>query len=288
MQNLGKKAAAIGFLLFLVLWIWGIFQTWNVPTRHLSLVCGSMYSDLSSSRGPVANNLKQIGMAEKPLLLALDQVEIDRVMVYEKNAQLAAHTKEFAEDEALIHAALTALKARILHEKKSGIGPDRLLVLAVGVAPEKFDTLLEKLRAIGNLESITVNQHDRTSEFRRLHEKRQELKKHLEAILKLRDRKNPTLDDELKLEQKISDLEKELLSLGGKLGDLVGRESYYHIYLTLQEHQPESRLDRQFALPMRLLLAVGWALPWWFTVMGLLAAAWGTYLSFSTLWPKRV
>src|SRR5262249_37355639 len=162
---------------------------------------------------------------------------------------------------------------------------NRRLALEVGVAPEKFDDLVAQLRQIGHLDTVNVQQRDRTAEFRRLHTQRQALKKHQETIMKLRGVAQPSLEDTLKLEQKIQDLEKELQTLGNQLGDLLGKESYYHVYLSLSEYQPGSRLDHTYSVPARIAHAFVWAAVWWLAsaaALGLLAL---TYLSVRTLWP---
>jgi hypothetical protein len=94
-------------------------------------------------------------------------------------------------------------------------------------------------------------------------------------MTKLRDAKNLTFDDSLKLEQKIQDLEKELQSLTVQFGELLGKESYYHVHLTLVEYQPGDRRDPTYSIPRRILHAFLWAVAWWFgaaLAAGLIAA----------------
>src|SRR4051812_19962003 len=116
-------------------------------------------------------------------------------------------------------------------------------MLGIGVPPAKFDGLLEQLRQIAYLHSITVGQKDRTSYFRRINAQRQSAKMHFEAVLKLREAKPASIDDALKLEQKIKEFETELRSLGVQLGDFLGKDSYYQVHLSLVEYQPGDRLD---------------------------------------------
>ena len=75
--------------------------------------------------------------------------------------------------------------------------------------------------------------------------------------------KNPSLEDALKLEAKVHEIEKELQGLNVKFGDLLGKESYYHVHVTLVEHQPGGRGDRTYTLPQRIGHALLWALAWW-------------------------
>jgi hypothetical protein len=287
MRPFWKKTAAVGFLVFLGLWIAGTCRSWAQPypqpvAWHLAA------SEEPPARLQVANNLTQLGLALKPLPLMLDQPEVERIQVYEKSALLGVGTATFDDDEALIRSALAGRQASIFNEKKSGLAPQRRLTLAVGVTPDKFDALVEQLRQIAHLESFSVQQRDRTGEFRRLHAQRQSLKKYLEAVQKLRSAKAPlSVEDALKLEQKVQDIEKELHVLSVQFGEWLGKESYYHVYVTLVEYQPGGRLDPTYTVPRRLAHGALWALAWWgvgAAAVGMLAAA---GLSVKTLWPTR-
>lgn len=287
MRALWKKLAAIGFLVFLALWAAGAVRGLALPFPRptvLDLSLSSIRED--ASRLAQANNLKEIGLGKTALPLVLDQGDIEKIQVHEKSAHLATGTAAFDEDQALLRAALAAQQATIFNERSGGIAPERRITVEIGVHPDKFDALVEKLRQIGQLESISVQQRDRTGEFRRLHAQRQSLKKYLETVMKLRGVNNPSIDDTLKIEQKIQDVEKELLALSGQLGDLLGKESLYHVQVTLFEYQPGSRLDRAYTLPQRLFHAFLWALTWWLTVAVVIAALAATTVSIQTLWPR--
>ncbi len=216
----------------------------------------------------------------------LDQPEVDQIRVYDKKAELVTGSADFDGDGAAIHSAIKDRGAIVFNEHNHGIAPERRLTLEIGVHPDKFDALLEWFRGIGHLDALDMQQQDRTGEFRRLHAQRQSLKKYLETVEKLRGINNPSIDDTLKLEQKIQDVEKELQSLSVQLGDLLGKESFYHIQLTLYEYRPGSSYDRTYTLPQRLGYAFLWAVAWWFAAafaVGVLAA---TFMSIRTLWPK--
>jgi hypothetical protein len=286
MHHLWKKLAAVGFLTFLALWVAGTLGGMTVMQPAPS-PAGSRWSAAeSSSHLPSANNLAQVGLAKTPLPVVLDQLDVERIRVHEKNAQLAMTTVDFDSDEALIRSALAVHQATVFNEQKGGIAPDRKLTIEIGVHPDKFDALVERLRGIAQLESIEVQQRDRTGDFRRLHAQRQSLKKYLESMLKLRDVKNPSIDDTLKLEQKIQDIEKELQKQNVQLGDLLGKESFYHVYVTLSEYQPGSKYDRTSGWATRLGHSFYWAMAWWFAVVAAIGVAAATVFSIRTLWPK--
>jgi hypothetical protein len=262
-----SKAAAVGFLTFLALWIAGTVRGLTLDYPMPNPI------DISSYRQGVqgmqnANNLKDIaGLPQTSLPIILDAPEVDQIRIHEKRAFLAMGSANFKDDETAIRKAVKDFKAEIFTEFNGGIEPSRRVTLEIGVNPERFDDLVATLQTIGKLSSITVEKKDRTGEFRNLFAKRQSLKNRLAAILKLTEGKNPSLEDALKLEAKIHEIEKELQALNVQFGDLLGKESYYHVHVTLVEHQPGGRGDRTYTLPQRIGHAFVWALVWWFGVV---------------------
>jgi hypothetical protein len=280
-----KQAAAVAFLAFVGLWAVGLFRgpppTVSSPVAEWS---SSSSYDNNNSRQQFANNLRQLGLGSLPLPAVLDQADVDRIQVFEKTARLASSTADFDRDQSALRAALEAHEAVIFNETNGGVAPARRLSLEIGVHPEQFDALVEDLRRVARLESVTVQQRDRTGEFRRLHAQRQSLKKHLEAVQKLRGAANPTIDDQLKLEQKVQDIERELQHVGVQLGDFVGKDSYYHVYVTLSE--VGHRMDPASDVPVRIGHAFVWALAWWSGAAATLFVLAGTVVSVRTLWAK--
>src|SRR5262249_34610118 len=158
----------------------------------------------------VWNNLKQIGLTQKPLPQVLDQEDLDRVQLYEKTAQVGSGTTVFTDDEQRIRKGVADHKAVVFRENATGIARHRSLVLGIGVHPDRFDALLHDIMQAGQIRSIHVQQQDRTGDFRRLHAQRQSLKKHQEALLKLRGVNKLSVEEALKLEQKVMEIEKEI------------------------------------------------------------------------------
>lgn len=275
MRHYAKKAGAVGFLVFLALWIIGAARGLTLPypeppPLHLSSMAESYSREGSGGRQQAnqnfVNNLKLLGMDKAPLPMVIDQAEIERIQIHEKTAFLTSASFEFADDEAKIRAALATHKAATFSEKNGGIAPQRRLSIEVGVHPEKFDSLVADLRKIGTLTSIKVEQTDRTSEFRKLHAQRQSLKKYFESVKKLRDTEKLSIDDALRLDQKIKEIENDLRPLGDQLGDFLGKESFYRVELTLVEHQPGDKGDKTYSTPQRIFHALWWAMVWWLVV----------------------
>jgi hypothetical protein len=281
-----KKIAALGFLTFLALWIAGIIRGWSLPYPQPVSPRLSLSDEVYFSNAQLANNLKQIGLSLLSLPLVLEKADVERIRVYEKSAQLAAGTTAFEADEALIRSVIASREASVLNEKSGGIAPQRQLSLEIGVVPEKFDAVVEQLEQIAHLESVTVQQRDRTSDFRRLHAQRRSLQQYREAVVKLRGAKEPSIEDTLKLEQRIQEIDKELQALSLQLGELLGKESYYTVRANLHEYQPGSRLDRTYTIPQRVFHAFLWALVTWTAgAVGILVLA-GAFVSVRTLWTR--
>ncbi len=275
-----KKAAAVGFLVFLALWIAGIVRGLTLtfpppPPMALPSIASSVDRDYPRNAN-WANNLKQIGLIETPLPVMLDKPQVEEVRVIEKRATMTTGTADFPTDESALRAAIKANQASVFNEKSAGIAPARHLAIEIGVHPDRYDSLVATLREIGRLSTITVEQKDRTEEFRKLFAQRQYLKSNLEAMKELRKGKTLPFDETLRLEQIIQGMEKELQSLTVQFGGFLGKESFYHVHMTLVEYQPGDRRDESYTIPQRVGHAFMWAVAWWFAValvVGIIAGA---------------
>ena len=284
MRVLLQKLAAVGFLVFLALWIGGIVHGLALPYPETPTFDFSGSIDrLANQRLAQANNLKQIGLATTPVPLVLERADLEQIQVYERVAFLSSATRDFDEDEGRLRSAVAGHQGVIFNETATGLAPDCQVTLDIGINPEKFDALLQAIKQIGRFEHIYVQQRDRTADFRQLNAKRQALKKYLEATLKLRGIKDASIDDSLKVEQKIQDIEKELQAVGVQLGELLGKESFYHIQISLREFQPGSRHDRTYTMPKRVAHAFVWAAAWWFAAAILAGAVAGAVVSVRVL-----
>lgn len=285
MQRLWKKAAAVGFLAFFALVLAGTIHAFTLPYPQLLRSSPSLSLPFLE-RNRTANNLKQLGLGLMPLQLLLEQANVEQIRVYERSGQLALATDAFDDDESQIRSAVTAHQALVLDEQSSGMVRERRLFLALGIQPGRFDALMNQLRGVGRLESVSVQQRDRTDEFQRLHAQRQSLEKHHAAVLQLREAKNLSIDDTLRLEERLQDIDKELQTLGAQLGDLLSKESLYHVYVTLFEYYPGSKLDPAYLWP-QFRYGLIWGLGRWSALALGIGGAFGTYFSLRTLWPTK-
>jgi hypothetical protein len=283
-----KKLVAVAFLLFVGLWVAGVVRSFfltepDLPTFAPFAVSLSSPSGDYRSGSRMANNLAQIGLLQTPLPQLLDQPDVNPVRVYDKTAELLSVSTDFGDDEGRIRKVVAGQKAVVFSERSSGVNDGRMLVLGISVHSSRFDELVRQLEQVGQPAAIQVVQQDRTAEFRKLFTERQSLKKYADAILKLRDAKNLSVEESLKLEQKILELEKQIQAVALKLGDFLGSEPSYTLIFTLAETQPGGLHERTFTLARRLGSGFLWALGWWsLGVLGISLGA-GTLLSVHTL-----
>src|SRR5580765_3065614 len=102
MLHLLKKAAALGFLLFMVLWTIGVVRTLTLdysppPPPPIVSLSGEFDQLQRQNSNFSANNLKQIGLISTPLPLVLDAPELEKVRITDKTAYLSIVTTAFKE-----------------------------------------------------------------------------------------------------------------------------------------------------------------------------------------------
>ncbi|MBN9518576.1 DUF4349 domain-containing protein [bacterium] len=287
MSPVWKRIAAAAFLTFLALWVAALVGGFTLPLPQVSADFVASSSTPSRQDGmnrqQLANNLRELGLAREPVRGVLDRVDIEKIQVHEKTGRVAATTTDFTADEAAVRAALADQKAVVADETAGGVAPDRRLTIEVGVSPDRFDALVERLQRIGRLESLRVEQRDRTGEFRQLAARRQSLKKHLETVSKLSTRDNAT-DDSLKLAREVKDIERELETLSAQAGDFLGKESLYTVTVTLVEDEV-GRDGPTVTLARRTGKALLWAGAWWGVVAVVVGSLAGAFASARVLMP---
>lgn len=287
MSPVWKRIAAVAFLTFLALWVVALVGGFALPLPRASAdpVAFSYATKREDglARQQLANNLRELGLAREPVRGVLDRADLEKVQVHEKTGRVTTTTTDFAADEAAVRAALADHKAVVADETSGGVAPDRRLTLEVGVAPDRFDALVERLQRVGRLESLRVEQRDRTGEFRQLAARRQSLKKHLETVSKLSTRDNAT-DDSLKLAREVKDIERELEALSAQAGDFLGKESLYTVTVTLVEDEP-GRNGPTVTAARRAGHALLWAGAWWGAAAVVVGSLAGAFASARVLMP---
>lgn len=186
---------------------------------------------------------------------------------YEKIGSLSAWSRDFDNDEKKVRSAIASHQVLIQQEENSGLAGSRLLNLALGVVPEKFDAVMAELQKIGNLISFRVTKTDKTNDYRSLMAQRASIEKNRADLLALKKRSGK-MSELLDLQQKIFDIDDNLKDLGLQIGHFEGQASLCTIALSLREIGP-APLFWAFAVPA-LDWAVGefFAVFFYFLVMG--------------------
>ncbi len=174
---------------------------------------------------------------------------------YEQVASMSATSSDFEADARLLKEKAAAAGAIVQREDSYGLAGARSLSLSLGIVPAAFDATIDALRAIGKLESITVNKTDRTGDYRALEARRLSLEKTRDGLSALR-RAGAALDDLVALETKILEIEGQIQELGVSLGDFSEGSSFCTVNASLRERDagPAPR-----ELLRALLEAFGWA-----------------------------
>jgi hypothetical protein len=174
---------------------------------------------------------------------------------YEEVAALSATTADFEADSRRMKEAAAAAKAVVQREDSFGLPGSRSLSLSLGVVPAAFDQAVDALRAIGKLESLTVNKTDRTADFKALEAKRLSLEKTRDGLAALR-RAGAGLADLVALETKILEIDGQIQELGVSLGDFSEGNSFCTVNASLRERAAGPAPARVLGIALD---ALGWA-----------------------------
>ena len=174
---------------------------------------------------------------------------------YERIAELAVGTHSFADDHARVRAAIESHQALVQFERSGGLERARSVHLAIGVDPERFDQLVAELQAIGSVERIQVHKVDKTNDYRQLQANRLALEKARTSLIALQG-KGGSIEELVRLEEKILATEREIQELGVQLGEFDEENEMCTVKLTLTERVPATAAPIPFA--HRLKVAFEW------------------------------
>ncbi len=173
---------------------------------------------------------------------------------YEKIAEIKARTHDFENDLKNVKTIIKEQEAIIQLENNSGIKGNRALYLAIGVHPDKFEIFVDKIKKIGKIKQIRISKTDKTSEFKELNAKKESLEKVQASLKKLKNRAGK-IEELIKLEDRILEIEEKLQALGLQLGDFDEENEFCTVELTLTEGS--NLLKAAFS---KLFLAFTWTL----------------------------
>lgn len=155
---------------------------------------------------------------------------------YEKIARLGSRSSSFDEDRQRLSQALTAQKAVIQFESLQGLGGSRTYYLSAGVRPELFDVAVEALRQIGTPSALSIEKTDKTSEYLALLERRASLERTRSSLAALKT-KGGSMDEFLKLENRLLEIEEQLRDTGLSIGQFNAENEFCTVQFTLREKE---------------------------------------------------
>lgn len=176
---------------------------------------------------------------------------------YEKIATITSKSSKFTEDEKKLRTTIQKYEALIQYEQKSGKSGNRKLHLAIGVAPERFDDMIEDVKKIGNLNSIQINKTDKTNEYKNLNAKKISLVKARESLIELKKRNAP-VKELVSLEDRILEIENQIQNLGVNLGDYDEENEFCTIKFSIAEVHTS-----QISMLHRIKVALQWSIKWY-------------------------
>jgi len=185
---------------------------------------------------------------------------------YEKVGDIQASSRQYADDEKKVRAAIGSLQAVVQEEALVAESGVRRLRLTLGVPPAKFDAAMEALRTCGNIERFTTTKTDKTNDFLQLRAKKATLEKTRAALLELKTR-GGDIGALIKAEQELLTTEGNLQSLDVQLGQFDPSHDFCTVHYALVEIP--TRAAAQHPHWSNWFRAMSWASP---VYAGVLAA----------------
>ena len=207
-------------------------------------------------------------------------VPLAQVDVFAKEARLMATTRQFERDEAAARAAIDGHEALVRIERKEGLKPRRSLQLVIRVPVERFDSLVEALRRIGEVDSFSVTKEDQSAEARQLLVERKSLENYRDALIDLRQAEGEVADL-LALEERIQQLQAQVEQLNAELGRMIGEKSYHNVSYDLAEAIPFYVDEQAYPLAARIADTLVWTVQWY--IIGLIVF-WGGAVLLWAAW----
>lgn len=181
---------------------------------------------------------------------------------YEKIGTLTSKTSEFEADEKKLYTIIQEHNILIQFEQRSGLKGNHTLNLALGVIPEKFDSVIAEVKCIGTLVFIQIDKRYKTNEYKELKAKRMSLEKTQEALSRLKNQ-GGSIEEFIQLEDRILQIENDIQTMGVRLGEFDEENEFCTVKFTLIEIRPPSPIP----FSRRLKVAFEWTVKFYLGLM---------------------
>ncbi|XDD51287.1 DUF4349 domain-containing protein [Leptospira sp. WS92.C1] len=179
---------------------------------------------------------------------------------YEKIATIESQSADIEDDEKKIRDLVNTTGSIIQYENISGLKRmrDRVIKIAVGVPPEKFDDLVNEFKKIGKTLLLTIDKKDKTNEYKNLQAKKESILKIRNSLTGLKN-KGGRIDEYISLENRILEIEEEIQKLGISLGEYDSENEFCTVLLTIYENQASGEIG----LIHRIKVALEWTIKYY-------------------------
>jgi hypothetical protein len=217
-----------------------------------------------SSASNFDNSLRKNYASQKQFGDALSQA--GESQKYEKVATIGQSTSNFDGDRAKVDALIAVSGGLTQYELQQGLAGLRTLYLTIGIPPQKFDLFVEEVRKIARNTQLVIVKTDKTNEYRQLRARRETLEKTRKALIEMAA-SGGSIDERLKVQAQLTQVEDKLQDLGVALGDFNAENEFCTVKLTLAE----IALKKGPSLSRRAFHAAVWATEYFvFLAAGLL------------------
>lgn len=155
---------------------------------------------------------------------------------FEKIARLSSVTSAFDEDRQHLYQLIVEGRGVIQFESLKGLRGRRIYYLSAGVPPETFDTTVDRLQAIADPTDVSIEKTDRTGEYLALLERRASLQKTRASLTALRA-KGGSMDELLKLENRLLEIDEELQDTNLSIGQFNAGDEFCTVEFSLREKE---------------------------------------------------
>ncbi|AVQ11047.1 DUF4349 domain-containing protein [Leptospira santarosai] len=179
---------------------------------------------------------------------------------YEKIATIESQSPDIENDEKKVRDLINTTGSIIQYENSSGLkqSRNRVIKIAVGVPPEKFDQLVNEFKQIEKTLFLRIDKKDKTNEYKDLQAKKESLLK-IRASLNGLKNKGGRIDEFVTLENRILEIEEEIQKLGISLGEFDSENEFCTVFLTLYENKSSDEIG----FLHRIKVALEWTIKYY-------------------------
>lgn len=256
-QNFRKRFRKLVFILLSGFLVFFIFRLMYGYTKTID--DNPSQTQFFQSISNIKKNYASKKYKVKSASTTLSPVKVDQK--YEKVAEVSTKSTEFDEEEKQARSEVDKYEALIQFEQKSGNKGYRKLNLLIGVPPENFDALYEKLIKIGQVQAKRITKKDKTNEYKELNAKKASLEKIRNSLIDLKS-KGGKIEEYMQLENRILEIEQQLQGLGVSLGDFDDENEFCTVQFSLIEGK-----ETKISFLHRVKVALEWTIKFYLRMM---------------------